>query len=41
MSKLYRDGKFMVQGPGPEPFPLEDLYKKTESYDAWVKSLAL
>ena len=31
----------MLQGPGPEPFALEEQYKNPECYDAWVGSLAL
>lgn len=39
VTKIYRGGKFMVQGPGPEPFTMEGMYQDTQTYEAWVNSL--
>ena len=40
--KLYQNGKYVVQGPGPEFFTMsmDDCYQNEASYQVWVRKLA-
>ena len=39
--KVYKDGKFHLQGPGPEHYSMtmQDVFHNDSSYNLWVQKL--